>query len=166
VVKAVTSKVICDCTNSAPAARLPLQEGNLAADVVGERIDHRTHRDRLRRGPVFDPADQACGGEVSDARDVIDRVALDTQDALGPERRGTYHLWLQRKAVAVAAGNVNNSPDALFARECNGRERRHPGLAGVIVGQRDQVHAVRQSGDPLTNPQRIRLWRKRDFGWS
>jgi len=31
---------------------------------------------------------------------------------------------LQGKAVAVAAGNVNNSPDALFARECNGRERR------------------------------------------
>jgi len=71
---------------------------------------------------------------------------------------------LQGKAVAVAAGDVNHGPDALFARECNGRERRHPRLAGVIVRQRDQVHAVRQSGDPLANPPRIRLWRKRDFG--
>jgi hypothetical protein len=92
VVKAVTSKVIKRLHELRARGELPLQEGNLAADVVVERIDHRTHRDRLRRGPLFDPADQACGGEISDARDVIDRVALDTQDALGPERRGTYHL--------------------------------------------------------------------------
>src|SRR3954453_23665171 len=41
-----------------------------------------------RRGGAAIPA----VAPISDARDVIDRVALDAQDALGPERRGTYHL--------------------------------------------------------------------------
>jgi hypothetical protein len=70
---------------------------------------------------------------------------------------------LQRQAVAVAAGNVHHSADSLLARKRDRRQRRHPSLAGMVIGQRDDVDSVSQRRDPLAHPQRVRHRGKRDL---
>jgi hypothetical protein len=81
------------------------------------------------------------------------------EDRLSAERRRAHDLGLQRKPVAIAAGNVDDCPHALLARERYRSQRRHPRLAGVIVGQADDVDGVGQHSDPVADARGVGLGR-------
>ena len=95
--------------------------------------------------------------------DASHRIALHAQHSLGAQRGGAHDLRLQRKPVAVAAGNVHDRPDALLAGESHSRQRRHSRLAGVVVGQPDDIDGVSQNSDPITHPLAIGLGRQRNL---
>ncbi len=60
-----------------------------------------------------------------------------------------HDLGLQGKPVAIAARDVDDCPHALLPRERYRSQRRHPRLAGVIVGQPYDVDGVGQNSDPV-----------------
>ena len=87
-----------------------------------------------------------------------------TEDRLSAERRRAHDLGLQGKPVAIATRNVDDCPHALLSRERYRSQRRHPWLAGVIVGQPDDVDSVGQNSDPVADSRAIGLGRQRDLG--
>jgi hypothetical protein len=58
---------------------------------------------------------------------------------------------------------VDDCPHALLSRERYRSQRRHPRLAGVVVGQPNDVDGVGQNGDPVADARAIGLGRKRDL---
>jgi hypothetical protein len=95
---------------------------------------------------------------VFDARH---RIALHAKDRLSAECRRAHYLGLQGEPVAIAARNVDDCPHALLARERYRSQRRHSWLAGVIVGQPDDVDRVGQNSDPVADARAIGLGRQR-----
>jgi hypothetical protein len=147
-----------------PSGDLAPQEPQLPVDVLGEWIDDRPDRQRLRGAPCRRARNELRGGHVGHMFDARHRIALHAEDRLSAERRRAHDLGLQGKPVAIAAGNVDDCPHALLPRERYRSQRRHPRLAGVIVGQPDDVDGVGQNSDPVADARAIGLGRQRDLG--
>ena len=95
--------------------------------------------------------------------DARHRIALHAEDRLSAKRRRAHDLGLQGKPVAITAGNMDDCPHALLPRERHRSQRRHPRLAGVIVGQPDDVDGVGQNRDPVGDARSIGHGRQRDL---
>jgi hypothetical protein len=94
-------------------------------------------------------------------RDPVHWIPIEAENSLRPKRSGTDHLRLQGESISVSAGNVDNGSDPLFPSERDGRQRRHPGLTGVIVGESDHVDCVGQDLDPLLYASGVRgAWQR------
>ena len=75
-------------------------------------------------------------------------VAGEEEEVADAERGGAHHLALQRDAVLVAAGDLQDRLDLHADEDGGGRKRRHMGAGAGAVGDVDRV------GEPL---QRRRL---------
>jgi hypothetical protein len=131
---------------SRAGGELAFKEPHLTVEILGERVDHGADGQVVRPPPPMRLADERGRGEVFDPWYVLDAVAIQTQDAFGSQRGGAHDLRSQRQPVAIAARDVDHGRHALFARERDRRERRHPRLPGVIVGETDHIDGYARGG--------------------
>ena len=73
-------------------------------------------------------------------------VAREHQDVTDAERGGAHQLALQRDAVLVAAGDLQNRLDAGVDEDYRGRQRGHMGAGAGTVGDIDRIGEAAQRG--------------------
>ena len=78
---------------------------------------------RERPAPVAGGREQLRASHVADAADATNVVAVETHDAVAPERNSADDLTLQGEAVAVARRDVEDRPDALLSSESDSGQR-------------------------------------------
>src|SRR4029453_14213886 len=72
------------------------------------------------------------------------------------EGGGAHDLRTQGQPVAVAAGDVDDGGNALLSGQRDGGKWGHARLAGVVVGQADQVDVRGERGDAVAHPGGVR----------
>ena len=73
----------------------------------------------------------------------LDRIAGKAEQTVYAERRRPQHIGLQRKAIAVAHGELEHRLDAFAGQDRGGRERRKMGACAGTVEYVDGI------GEPL-----------------
>ena len=144
------------CTNWAPAATLPretfgCQSGRRIDRHVGGAEEERRLAGNLAPGRQLAVVAQPPRGLEQRFRiDVEHRlgiglvagfrvVAGEHQDVADAERGGAHQFALQRDAVLVAAGDLQDRLDAGAEKDRRGRERAHVGAGAGAVGDIDRI---------------------------
>ena len=144
------------CTNWAPAASLPRSEFGCqpAGGSIGRSAAPRknaalpaTSRPVGKRTVVAQPLrgfEQRFGVDIEHRLGIgliagFRVVAGEHQDVADAERRGAHQFALQRDAVLVAAGDLQDRLDAGAEKDVCGRERAHMGAGAGAIGEIDRI---------------------------
>ena len=159
------SKIICDCTKVAPASIFRRRSRNSRSTCSAKGLTTAPtasgfgalHGDALAISCVAPSVAHTFDGAGH-------RIALYAEDRLSAERCRAHNLGLQGEPAAISGrkrGRLSLRP--LLPRERHRGQRRHPRLAGVIVGQPDNIDGVGQNSDPVADTRAIGLGRQRDL---
>ena len=105
------------------AVELAAQQSQLTRRVVSKRVEDASARHGSVSHPVAGGREQLRASHVADAADAANVVAMETHDAVAPERNSADDLTLQGEAVAVARRDVEDRPDALLSSESDSVQR-------------------------------------------